>query len=57
MGNIRTWWVFGFEWWGSLRPAEMITTDDRRYIPLFWGLWLRAQQNDDMKYQAPKQSE
>jgi hypothetical protein len=41
MGNMKTWWIFGFEYWGSLRPAEMTTAKGVRYIPLFLGLWLR----------------
>ncbi len=41
MGHMKTWWVFGFERWGGLRPTEMITKKGVRYVPLFWGLWLR----------------
>jgi hypothetical protein len=41
MGNMKTWWIFGFERWGDLRPAEMTTAKGVRYIPLFRGLWLR----------------
>jgi hypothetical protein len=40
MGHMRTWWIFGFEWWGCMRPAQM-TTKGTRYTPLFLGLWLR----------------
>lgn len=41
MGNMKFWWIFGFEWWGSLRPAEMKTARGDCYIPLFLGIWLR----------------
>jgi len=41
MGHMKAWWILGFEWWGKLRPAEMITAGGRRFVPLFWGLWLR----------------
>ncbi len=39
MGNMKTWWIFGYEPWGNLRPASMTTKDGRKYIPLFWGIW------------------
>ncbi len=42
MGHMKTWWIFGFEWWGGLRPAEMTTGKGKRYIPLLLGLWLRC---------------
>jgi hypothetical protein len=41
MGHMRTFWIFGFEWWGCMRPAQMTTADGRRFVPLFWGLWIR----------------
>ena len=41
MGNMKTWWIFGFEWWGAMRPAQMVTGEGARYTPLFLGLWLR----------------
>jgi len=34
-------YFFGFEWWGSLRPAEMTTPQGVRYVPVLFGVWLR----------------
>ena len=39
MGHMKIWWIFGFERWGGLRPAEMTTRDGARYVPLCCGLW------------------
>ena len=41
MGNLKTWWILGFERWGSLKPAEMMSGDGVKYMPLFAGIWLR----------------
>jgi hypothetical protein len=41
MGNMKFWWIFGFEWWGGLMPAEMTTAKGVRYVPLILGLWLK----------------
>jgi hypothetical protein len=41
MGNFKSWWIFGFERWGGLRPASVTTKKGVVFIPLFWGLWLR----------------
>jgi hypothetical protein len=41
MGNMKFFWLFGFEWWGSLRPAEMTTAKGVTYAPLFLGLWVK----------------
>jgi hypothetical protein len=41
MGNMKFFWLFGFEWWGGLRPAEMTTAKGVTYVPLFWGLWVK----------------
>ncbi len=49
MGHMKTWWLFGFEWWGGLRPAEMTTKKGMRYVPLFWGLWLRQVKKKEKK--------
>ena len=38
---MKFFWIFGFEWWGDLRPAEMRTSKGDRYVPLFFGIWLR----------------
>ena len=42
MGFMKTWWIFGFERCGKLRPAEMETADGIRYVPLCYGLWLQC---------------
>jgi hypothetical protein len=41
MGHMRTWFIFGYEPWGKLRPAYMITKTGIKYIPLAFGLWIR----------------
>lgn len=42
MGHMKTWWIFGFEWWGDLRPAEMSTSDGRVFQPWILGLWIQS---------------
>jgi hypothetical protein len=42
MGNMKTWWIFGFEPWGGLRPAKMWTAGGRCFRPVMWGLWIRC---------------
>lgn len=42
MGHMRTWWIFGFERWGGLRPAMMMTKDGVKFVPLFLGLWRKV---------------
>jgi hypothetical protein len=42
MGNMKTWWIFGCEWWGDLRPAKMWTKDGRCFVPVVLGLWIRV---------------
>ena len=41
MGNMKTFWIFGFERWGGLKPAEMQTVNGDRFIPVIFGLWIR----------------
>jgi hypothetical protein len=40
MGRMKTWWIFGFEWWGNVKPFQM-TKNNIVYKPLFLGLWFR----------------
>lgn len=40
MGNMKIFWIFGFERWGSLRPAQMMK-NGHVFIPLVLGLWIR----------------
>jgi len=40
MGNMKTFFIFGYERWGGLRPDRMWTKDGRCYIPLFFGIWV-----------------
>lgn len=47
MGHMRTWWIFGFERWGGLRPAAMRKANGKKFVPLFWGLWVRTRANWD----------
>jgi hypothetical protein len=47
MGNMKTWWIFGYEPWGNLRPANMTTKDGRKYIPLFCGIWIKGDCMDE----------
>ena len=39
MGHMLFWWKFGFEWWGTMRPAQMTTPNGKIYKPLFLGIW------------------
>lgn len=41
MGNMKRWFIFGFEWWGGLRPSEMTTADGKKLIPLILGIWIQ----------------
>jgi len=41
MDNMKRFWIFGFERWGRLRPAEMTTADGVRLVPLALGVWIR----------------
>ena len=41
MGHMRTWWIFGYEWWYGLKPMNMRTKEGIKYIPLFLGIWIR----------------
>jgi hypothetical protein len=45
MSKMKTWWLFGFQRWGGLRPVAMWFPDGRCFRPLFLGVWIRA--NDD----------
>ena len=42
MGHMKTWWIFGFEPWFGMHPASMTTAKGDKFIPLFWGLWIRS---------------
>ena len=42
MGNIKTWFIFGFEKWGGLNPAYAYNDDNKYMKPLFFGLWARC---------------
>lgn len=37
MGKMKTFWIFGFERWGSLRPAKMWTIDGRCFSSAYLG--------------------
>lgn len=41
MGHMKYWFIFGFEWWGAIRPASMKRKDGAVYKPLFLGLWIK----------------
>lgn len=41
MGSMKTFWIFGFERWGGLRPISM-EKNGKVFIPLFLGLWIRV---------------
>jgi len=44
MGNFKTFWIFGFEWWGGLRPEKMWDRRGRCFRPLFGGIWIRVKE-------------
>lgn len=41
MGNMKTFFVFGFERWGGLRPAKAWNKNGRCFVPVFLGVWIR----------------
>lgn len=41
MGNMKIFWIFGFERWGDLRPAVCWMNDGRNFIPVIFGIWIR----------------
>lgn len=44
MGHMKYWSIFGFEWWGAMRPASMKRKDGIVYRPLFLGVWIKKPQ-------------
>jgi hypothetical protein len=46
MGNMKTWLIFGFRWWGGLRPSKKWKVTGECYKPLVFGLWIRDRKND-----------
>lgn len=42
MGNFKSFWVFGFERWGKLKPDNVTINGKTRFIPLCFGLWIRC---------------
>lgn len=55
MGNFKSFWIFGFERWGGLRPAYMsknVGNDGKAWFkPLCFGLWIRCKKNRVKDYQ------
>ena len=41
MGNIKTFLIFGFEKWGTLKPICMYKDGKYYYKPVFLGLWIK----------------
>jgi hypothetical protein len=46
MGNMKTWFIFGFEKWGGLKPAYCIDNKGNKLKPLFWGIWIKSTKGD-----------
>ena len=50
MGNFRPFSFLGinlgYEWWGMMKPASMITASGDCYTPLLLGLWIKSKGND-----------
>jgi hypothetical protein len=44
MGNLKTWFIFGYEKWGKLKPAYCCTADGIYFKPLVSGLWIRCRE-------------
>jgi hypothetical protein len=42
MGNLKTWFIFGYEKWGNLKPAYVCRDDGKCLKPLFFGVWIRC---------------
>jgi hypothetical protein len=41
MGNLKIWFIFGFEKWGNLKPAYHVNDKGICFKPLCFGLWIR----------------
>lgn len=46
MGNLKTVWLIGFEWWGGLKPAMAWDKKGRCFTPLVFGIWIRRPAKD-----------
>ena len=42
MGHMKYWWIFGFEWWGAMRPDTMQRKNGDVYKSLFLGIWVKT---------------
>lgn len=49
MGHMRTWWIFGFEWWGAAKPYRMWTRAGQCYMPLVLGMWIRCNEQHHLE--------
>lgn len=51
MGHMKYWWIFGFEWWGTMKPESMLRRiGENEYIEyrtLFLGLWVRGKKTTE----------
>jgi hypothetical protein len=46
MGSMKTFFIFGFERWGNLKPSKMWLGKGKCYCPLFLGIWIRCKKED-----------
>ena len=40
MGNMKTFWIFGYMYWGKSRPGKCWDKRGRCWIPIVRGLWV-----------------
>jgi hypothetical protein len=46
MKPMKTWWIFGFQRWGKLRPERTWRPNGKCYKSLAFGVWLRDSSKD-----------
>lgn len=54
MGNMKTWFIFGYEKWGGLKPSYCLSPDGKCLKPLFFGLWIKCKYTEAQQDVAPK---
>jgi len=45
--EMRTFIFIGFERWGGLRPAWKTDSQNRKWVPLVCGVWIRVVNNEE----------
>lgn len=42
MGNLKIFWIFGYERWGGLRPAYCTLENGDKFKPWKFGIWIKC---------------